>query len=712
MKALESDSEGEDATPAASSAPSPIHDPSGGAVCAGDAAFSAKNGTVSSSDSNGEGIVGTAVPAPRSPAALSAVKESEVAPVSTAGGLLTEVSSAAAPAAATAAVETRLYPAASAAAPGAGIEGAASDTVPRAAGPDPARQSFTGWQRGGPLAWNGGGGAKDGDDTGEDRAAAERSTRSRRVARRPSRSATTKTNQEARTKGAAPGQCRSSISEKRTPARKAAEKQPPPAPKQRAAVRPSKQQVEEVPKIRSPASPTAPSKAPPARKQGARRASRQQLDDVSASGGDEQKPPPRRGRASRSIRDKAGAPAADAGSATGEDAEPPLSQHHECGTGPTASTASAPAAAGAAGMPVAPACAAGAETSSRCSNSSSSNSSCGLGLAGRDKSSSGITPASRGGRRLPLKRGPLGSTAGPGPAPKSRRKGGGAAAAQAPAASPVPPAVVARASPTATGPSDTGRIAPGDGGLPRAARGGGGHRGGATQSGDQSAGAFAREKPEEDDSAGGATEEGAGGSSKAGRGAKAKKTKSKKAGGDVELRFLKPDEDHAVPLTPTPTFYLLCGQGEPALERAPVSAVAAGESCFNPVQTEGGADVVWDPRRFVVLDAPEEVSGSGGGGGGDDDCGRCCGLNGSGSIPGVGRGAAVQAVTVAAAASTLTAEKEGEASPAPAGPPAHESADKGKVPANTPRHHRRTCCFFFRKATREGCCTRVWSIVG
>lgn len=112
----------------------------------------------------------------------------------------------------------------------------------------------------------------------------------------------------------------------------------------------------------------------------------------------------------------------------------------------------------------------------------------------------------------------------------------------------------------------------------------------------------------------------------------------------MELNFLRPDEDHAAPLTPTPTFYLLSDPDEPAGEGAPAPAVVKRGSCFRRV--------VLDPRCFVVLGAGEEASGRRGGGDGhdDDSFGRCCGQSGSGRISVIGHGAAVQAATAVAAA--------------------------------------------------------------
>lgn len=122
---------------------------------------------------------------------------------------------------------------------------------------------------------------------------------------------------------------------------------------------------------------------------------------------------------------------------------------------------------------------------------------------------------------------------------------------------------------------------------------------------------------------GGAAKE-SGGGPKAGRGGPTKngKTKSPTGVGKAELRFLKPGEAHAAPVTPTPRFYLPVGRGEGSAEEdaaavvatgaAVAAAAAEGESGFKPVSTEGGAGVVWDPRRFSLHPEETVVSFEGG----------------------------------------------------------------------------------------------------
>ncbi|CAN0373180.1 unnamed protein product, partial [Ectocarpus sp. 12 AP-2014] len=118
---------------------------------------------------------------------------------------------------------------------------------------------------------------------------------------------------------------------------------------------------------------------------------------------------------------------------------------------------------------------------------------------------------------------------------------------------------------------------------------------------------------------------------KAGRARRDKKNKKKGAVGSplnaaAEVRFLKSKEAHAVPLTPTPRYYLPAEQGGPIIEDAAgVPATEQGDGIgggrrFRPALSEGGADVVWDRRRFN-LTVPAKVGGGGGGG--------CCGCGGA-----------------------------------------------------------------------------------
>ncbi|CAM9457721.1 unnamed protein product, partial [Ectocarpus sp. 4 AP-2014] len=161
------------------------------------------------------------------------------------------------------------------------------------------------------------------------------------------------------------------------------------------------------------------------------------------------------------------------------------------------------------------------------------------------------------------------------------------------------------------------------------------------------------------------------GEGKAGRARRDKKnTKKKGAVGSppktaAEVRFLKSKEAHAVPLTPTPRYYLPADQSGPIIEDAAgVPAAEQGDGIrggqrFRPALSEGGADVVWDRRRFN-LTVPANVGGGGGG------C-CCCG------------GAAVDVATMEEAG-CLSADS----SPETAGSPPHGSDggngghDKGK----------------------------------
>ncbi|CAB1119181.1 unnamed protein product [Ectocarpus sp. CCAP 1310/34] len=120
------------------------------------------------------------------------------------------------------------------------------------------------------------------------------------------------------------------------------------------------------------------------------------------------------------------------------------------------------------------------------------------------------------------------------------------------------------------------------------------------------------------------------GGGKAGRARRDKKNKKEGAlrsppNAAAEVRFLKSKEAHAVPLTPTPRYYLPADQGGPMIEDAAgVPATEHGDGTgggrrFRPALSEGGADVIWDRRRFN-LTVPAKLGGGGGGGGG---C--CCG---------------------------------------------------------------------------------------
>ncbi|CAM9555804.1 unnamed protein product, partial [Ectocarpus sp. 12 AP-2014] len=162
------------------------------------------------------------------------------------------------------------------------------------------------------------------------------------------------------------------------------------------------------------------------------------------------------------------------------------------------------------------------------------------------------------------------------------------------------------------------------------------------------------------------------GGGKAGRARRNKKKNKKGAVGSppnaaAEVRFLKSKEAHAVPLTPTPRYYLPADQGGPIIEDAAgVPASEQGDGIgggrrFRPALSEGGADVVWDRRRFN-LTAPAKVGGGGGRGG-------CC-------------------CCVGAAVDEATTEEAGclsaDSSPETAGSPPHGSDggdgghDKGK----------------------------------
>ncbi len=722
---LEPDRTGEDvaaaAAAAASSSPCSTPDTSGGALGARNVALGVENATNSSGDIDVEGILAATVPAPQSTATpprsygvgRCAAFECRWLGCNLLGGgsrllrsasLSGGFSSRSARRGRERGTADGVGGDASAppgAADGVGREAAGSGT----ADPDPARQGFTGWQPSqpsrpkGPLPWNGG------------TAALPARTRRGGVAGRPSRSVTKKLEAGAE---AAPLErhSRSAITKRSPRARKktTAEKRPPV--RTQAAKGTSKQQQQQqhdkaeeeeeeavVSKICPPTSTEAPSTAPPARKQ-AGEGWEQQL--VLNGDAETVLPVPREGRGSTDATGvRKETPTDGAGPAAGKDIKSPSSRGVVAdGAGTTAST---PAAAGAVGGAAArDGASPGAEASFRSSSSNSGSSSsrkldkppsCG-GAALPSGGGLGAALPSGGGRSLPGKRGASGDTAAPapGPAPKKRRTGGGAAAAaaRAPAASSVPSAavVVTPASSAIRPPNTEQKTFEEDGTIPGTDQHIGGRGGGATTCGDHGVEAAPGESEGRGGgSGGGGTAKGCGACSPAVRGGKAK-NKSKKAeaggggggrvggvGGGVELKFLKPDEDHASPCTPTPRFYLPDSRG--GVGAAPA---VAEEASSGPVKTEGGAYVVWDPRRFVVLDAGDEFRfGEGGEGGGD--CGRCCGVDRGGSVFDNGHGPAVPAATVAAVADGTGAGGEAEASTAtaPSGSPPKLSADKGKV---------------------------------
>ncbi|CAM9798249.1 unnamed protein product [Pylaiella littoralis] len=216
---------------------------------------------------------------------------------------------------------------------------------------------------------------------------------------------------------------------------------------------------------------------------------------------------------------------------------------------------------------------------------------------------------------------------------------------------------------------------------PRSHRGGGGSGVGGGGDGTSSTGVDERTSQssnksvvaKQNDKAGGGK---AGGRSKAKVNKKGKKklpSKSPGLTGGAELKFLKPDQAHAVPRTPTPRLYLPADQGGFA-EDAPGAAAASpekgaaaeggagGGTLFAPGSTEGGADVVWDSSRFHLLTGAKPASMSGGGGGGG-----CCGGGGG---CGVGQGRAAETATAA----VVGAAVEEPVTPRPSNPVSVSSA--------------------------------------